>query len=159
MVSSRLPSTYLSYTRTSWEHTEIYKLWIDASDDQIRDHILSQEGSTQGAVDGGIFFNSAINETLQELNQMIMEFGGGVFVAIADDIIGCIKPEAVLPAFLLIEERFRTLNLELNYEKSTLFSNMQEILDNISLLQSEKLQEVQKTTEGVIILGTTYHCL
>ena len=90
---------------------------------------------------------------------MIMEFGGGVFVAIADDIIGCIKPEAVLPAFLLIEERFRTLNLELNYEKSTLFSNMQEILDNISLLQSEKLQEVQKTTEGVIILGTTYHCL
>ena len=29
------------------------KLWIDASDDQIRDYILSQEGSTQGAVDGG----------------------------------------------------------------------------------------------------------
>jgi len=43
------------------------KLWVNASDDQIRDFILSQEGSTQGAVDGGIFFNIAINETIQEL--------------------------------------------------------------------------------------------
>jgi len=40
------------------------KLWVDASDDQIRDYTLSQEGSTQGAVDGGIFFINAINETL-----------------------------------------------------------------------------------------------
>ena len=39
-----------------------------------------------------------------------MELGGGVYVAIADDIICCIKPEAVLPAFMLIEERFRTRN-------------------------------------------------
>jgi len=84
-----------------------------------------------------------------------MELGGGTFVAIADDIIGGIKHEAVLPAFLLIEERFRTLHLELNYEKSTLFSNKEEVLDNISFSQSEKLQEVQKITEGIIILGTT----
>ena len=35
---------------------------MDATDEQIRDHILSQEGSTQGAVDGGIFFITAIND-------------------------------------------------------------------------------------------------
>ena len=105
------------------------KLWINATDDQIREYILSQEGSTQGAVDGGIFFNNAINDTLHELNKLVLELGGGVFVAIVDDIIGCIKPEAVLPAFKLIEERFSTLNLELNYDKSTLFLNKQETLE------------------------------
>jgi hypothetical protein len=53
------------------------KLWINASDDQIRDHLMSQEGSTQGAVDGGIFFNCAINETIQELNELVLQLGGG----------------------------------------------------------------------------------
>ena len=112
------------------------KLWVNASDDQIRDFILSQEGSTQGAVDGGIFFNCAINEIIQELNKLVLELGGGVFVAIADDIIGCIKPEAVPPAFQIIEQRFRTLNLQLNNEKSTIFSNYQETINMVEFDKS-----------------------
>ena len=76
-------------------------------------------------------------------------------MAIADDIIECIKPDAVLPAFKIIEERFLTLNLKLNYEKSTLFSNNQETIDMINFNHSETLHEVKTTTEGLIVLGTT----
>ena len=131
------------------------KLWVNASDDQIRDFILSQEGSTQGAVDGGIFFNNAINETIQELNELVLQLGGGVFVAIADDIIGCIKPEAVLPAFQIIEQRFQILNLQLSYEKSTIFSNNQEVINKIEFDKSSTLQRVKITTEGIILLGSS----
>ena len=131
------------------------KLWVNASDDQIRDFILSQEGSTQGAVDGGIFFNCAINEIIQELNKLVLQTGGGVFVAIADDIIGCIKPEAVLPAFQIIEERFRTLNLQLNYEKSTIFANDQETINKVEFDKSATLQKVRTTTEGIVLLGSS----
>ena len=129
------------------------KLWVNASDDQIRDFILSQEGSTQGAVDGGIFFNCAINETIQELNKLVMQLGGGVFVAIADDIVGCIKPEALLPAFQVIEQRFRTLNLQLNYEKSTIFSNNQEIIDMIEFEKSTKSQNYYRRDNLVGIIN------
>ena len=128
---------------------------MDASDDQIRDHILSQEGSTQGAVDSGIFFNMGINETLRELNQLVKNSGGGTFVAIADDIIGCIKPQDVLPAFLLIEEKFSKLNLALNYDKSTLFSNSEDIHNSIPFAQSESLQLVKRTTRGIVIFGAS----
>ena len=131
------------------------KLWVNASDDQIRDFIFSQEGSTQGAVDGGIFFNCAINETIQEVNKLVLQLGGGVFVAIADDIIGCIKPEAVLPAFQIIEQRFKTLNLQLNYEKSTIFSDNQESIDMIEFEKFTTLQRVKTSTEGIILLGST----
>ena len=131
------------------------KLWVNSSDDQIRDFILSQEGSTQGAVDGGIFSNCAINEIIQELNKLVLQLGGGVFVAIADDIVGCIKPEAVLPAFQIIEQRFKALNLQLNYEKSTIFSNSQEIIDMIEFEKSTTLQRVKTTTEGIILLGSS----
>ena len=131
------------------------KLWVDATDDQIRDYILSQEGSTQGAVDGGIFFNMAINETLRELNQLVKNSGGGTFVAIADDIIGCIKPQDVLPTFLLIEEKIRKLNLAINYDKSTLFSNSEDVFNSISSAQSESLQLVKRTTRGIVILGAS----
>jgi hypothetical protein len=75
----------------------------------------------------------AINEILKELNQLVKNSGGGAFVAIADDIIGCIKPQDVLPSFVLIEEKFRKLNLVLNYEKSTLFSNSEDTLNLIPL--------------------------
>ena len=43
------------------------------------------------------------------LNKLILQLGGGVFVAVADDIIGCIKPEAVLPAFQIIKTDFTLL--------------------------------------------------
>ena len=95
----------------------------------------------------------AINETLRELNQLVKTSGGGTFVAIADDIIGCLKPQDVLPAFLLIEEKFRKLNLALNYDKSTLFSNSEDVLNSIPFAQSESLQLVKRTTRGIIILG------
>ena len=151
-IAQHLPQLFTFILRP---YRNMNKLWIDATDDQIRDFILSQEGSNQGALDGGIFFNNANIETIQELNKLVMQFGGGVFVAIADGIIGCIKPEAVPPTFKIIEERFLTLNLKLNYEKSTLFSNKQEILNMIGFAQSETLQEVKTTTEGLVILGTT----
>ena len=127
---------------------------MDATDDQIRDHILSQEGSTQGAVDGGVFFNIAINDTIRELNSLVKNSGGGTFVAIADDIIGCIKPEDVLPAFQLIEERFSKLNLGLNYNKSTLFSDSIETINKIDFALSPGLQLVQQTTRGITIGST-----
>ena len=103
-IAQHLPQLYIFILRT---YRIMNKLWINVTDDQIRDYILSQEGSTQDAVDGGIFFNNAINETLQELNKLVLELGGGVFIAIADDIFGCIKPEAVFPAFMFIEKKIQ----------------------------------------------------
>ena len=111
--------------------------------------ILSQEGSTQGAVDGGVFFNMAINDTIRELNNLVKNSGGGTFVAIVDDIIGCIRPEDVLPAFALIEERFSILNLSLNYDKSTLFSDRLNTIKKIDFAPSPGLQLVQRTTRGI----------
>ena len=150
-IAQHLPQLYTYILRT---YRNMNKLWINASDDQIRDQLLSQEGSTQGAVDGGIFFNCAINEIIQELNELVLQLGGGVFVAIADDIVGCIKPEAVLPAFQIIEQRFRNHNLQLNYEKSTIFSNNQETIETIEFDKSTTLQRVKITTEGIILLGS-----
>ena len=75
-------------------------------------------------------------------------------MAIADDIVGCIKPEALLPAFQIIEQRFLNLNLQLNYEKSTIFSNTQEVIDMIEFDKSTTLQKVKTTTEGIILLGS-----
>jgi hypothetical protein len=150
-IAQHIPQLYTYILRT---YRNMNKLWVNATDDQIRDHLLSQEGSTQGAVDGGIFFNCAINETIQELNELVLQLGGGVFVAIADDIVGCIKPEALLPAFQIIEHRFRNLNLQLNYEKSTIFSNNQETIDMIAFDESTTLQRVKVTTEGIILLGS-----
>ena len=92
---------------------------------------------------------------IQELNKLALQMGGGVFVAIADDIIGCIKPEAVLPAFQIIEQRFRTLNLQLNYEKSTIFSNDQETINKVEFKKSATLQKVRTTTEGIVLLGSS----
>ncbi len=77
-----------------------------------------------------------------------------MFVVIADDIIGCIKPEAVLPAFQIIEQRFRTLNLQLNHEKSTIFSNLQETINMVEFDKSVTLQKVKTTTDGIILLGS-----
>ena len=57
-IAQHLPQLYTFILRT---YRNMNKLWVNASDDQIRDFILSQEGSTQGTVDGGIFFNNAIN--------------------------------------------------------------------------------------------------
>ena len=68
-IAQHLPQLYTYILRT---YRNMNKLWINASDDQIRDHLMSQEGSTQGAVDGGIFFNCAINETIQELNELVL---------------------------------------------------------------------------------------
>lgn len=135
-IAQHLPQLYTCILRT---YRNMNKMWINATDDQIREYILRQEGSTQGAVDGGIFFNNAINDVLHELNKLVLQLGGGTFVAIADDIIGCIKPEAGLPAFQLIEDRFSVLNLQINYEKSTLFLNNQHTLD----MQSQSLSEVR----------------
>jgi len=94
-------------------------------------------------------------QSTRQIKPLFKLFGGGIFVAIADDIIGCIKPEAVLPAFRVIEERFLTLNLQLNYEKSTIFSNSQDTINMINFTQSVTLQKVRTTTEGLVLLGST----
>ena len=73
-IAQHIPQLYTYILRT---YRNMNKLWVNATDDQIRDHLLSQEGSTQGAVDGGIFFNCAINETIQELNELVLQLGGG----------------------------------------------------------------------------------
>jgi hypothetical protein len=151
-IARHLPQLYTYIFRT---YRSKNKLWVDATDEQIRDHILSQEGSTQGAVDGGVFFNMAINDTIKEINNLIKNSGGGTFVAIADDIIGCIKPEDVLSVFTLIEERFSKLNLSLNYVKSTLFSDSIDTINKVDFASSPSLQLVQRTTRGIVILGST----
>jgi len=74
-IAQHLPQLYTYILRT---YRNMNKLWVNASDDQIRDFILSQEGSTQGTVDGGIFFNctinETINETIQELNRLVLHW-------------------------------------------------------------------------------------
>ena len=151
-IAQHLPQLYTYILRT---YRNKNMLWVDASDEQIRNHILTQEESTQSALDGGIFFNIAINDTIWELNDLVKRSDGGTFIAIADGIIGCIKPEDILPAFQLIEERFSKLKLELNYKKSTLFSHNIEDLNAINFDPSIGLQLVQRTTRGITILGST----
>lgn len=47
-IARHLPQLYTNIFRT---YRIKNKLWVDATDEQIQDHILSQEGSTQRAVD------------------------------------------------------------------------------------------------------------
>ena len=90
--------------------------------------------------------------SVREINSLVKGSGGGTFIAIADDIIGCIKPEDALSAFQLIEERFSKLNLELNYKKTTLFSDNIDAINSIKFAHSAGLQLVQRTTIGITIL-------
>ena len=90
-------------------------------------------------------------------NLLVLQLGG-VFVAIADDIIGCIKPEAVLPAFQMkSSNRDSKLSIysSLNYEKSTIFSNNQETINMIEFDKSATLQRVKTTTGGIVLLGSS----
>ena len=61
---------------------------MDGPDEQVREPIMGQEGSTQRAVDGGVFFNMEMSHVLKEVKE-----GAGAIAAIADDIVGCVTLE------------------------------------------------------------------
>ena len=44
---------------------------MDGPEETTRQPIKGHEGSTQGAVDGGTFFNMAINHVLKEANDVL----------------------------------------------------------------------------------------
>ena len=84
-IAQALPGLYTYANRT---YKLKNKLWMDGPDEQVRELIPSQEGSTQGVVDGGVFFNTTSSHVLKEVNDVLVAEGVGAFVAIADDIVG-----------------------------------------------------------------------
>lgn len=79
-ISSLYTYSYRTYSLKN-------KLWMDGPDEQTREPISSEEGSTQGAVDGGVFFNTALNHVLKEVNTTLEANQAGAFVAIGGDIV------------------------------------------------------------------------
>ena len=89
-IAQAIPSLY-TYTYRMYSLKN--KLWMDGPNEQTREPISSEEGFTQGAVDGGVFFNTALNHVLKEANSVLQVECAGACVAIADDIVGCVTPQ------------------------------------------------------------------
>lgn len=64
-VAQAFPGLY-SYIINTYRRKN--KLRMEPIDEQIRESIPSEEVSTKGAVDGGVFFNVAIYYVLKEIN-------------------------------------------------------------------------------------------
>ena len=117
-----------------------------------RTHIIAGEGSPQGAVDGSFFFTLAIDYILIKMNGLIKTNGGGVFVAISDDITGKGKPKAVALAVIYTLQQFAKLGLNVNIRKSTIYSQHHHIIDEVLSVQ-DMPQDWKTTTSGIKLLG------
>ena len=84
-IAQPLPGVY-TYANCAYRRTNT--LWLEGPDEQTREPIEGQEGSTQGAVDGGVFFNVAMNHALKEMNAALALGKDGTMIAIADKYCG-----------------------------------------------------------------------
>ena len=119
-IAQSLPGVY-TYANCTYKRSNT--LWLENPEDQIREPIQGQEGSTQGAVDGAIFFNTAMNHVLRETNAALSPGGDGTMVAIADDIVGCVTPHMARQVLDIVVQRFHSLRLSLNYKKCHIFAD------------------------------------
>jgi hypothetical protein len=129
-----------------------HKLWMNVPDEQLRTHIIAGEGSPQGAVDGSFFFTLAINYILVKMNGLVKENGGGVFVAISDDVTGKGNPTAIAISVIYMLQQFAKLGLTVNITKSTIYSQHQHIIDELLRVQ-DMPQDWKTTTSGFKLLG------
>lgn len=107
---------------------------MESQDEQIREPIPSEEGSTQGAVDGEVFFNVALNHVLKDVNAELVQDKDGAFVAIANYIVGCIKPTRLREFFA----RFEALNLQINYRKCHILADSEQVLQQNNKIITSK---------------------
>ena len=152
-IAQSIPSLYTYAYRT---YSLKNKLWMDGPNEQTREPISSEEGSTQGAVNGGVFFNTALNHVLKEVNSVLQEEHAGAFVAIAaDDVVGCVTPQMARQVLdiNIITQRFRSLNLRINYDKCVILADSQTLLDRIDYADNPALSRIKTTTEGIKLLG------
>ena len=149
-IAQSLPSLY-TYTNRSYSLKN--KLWMDGPDEQTREPIPSEERSTQGAVDGGVFFNTALNHVLKEVNSTLEVGRTGAFEAIKDDIVGCVTPEMARRVLDIITQRFNSLNLRINYDKCVILADSQTLLDRVDCVDDPSLSRIKTTTEGIKLLG------
>ena len=101
-IAQSIPSLYTYAYKT---YSLKNKLWMDGPSEQTREPITSEKGSTQGAVDGGVFFNTALNHALKEANAVLQGEHTGAFVAIADDVVGCVTPHMARQVLDIITQR------------------------------------------------------
>ena len=141
------------YTYASCTYRRNNTLWLESPEEQTREPIQGQEGSTQGAVDGRLFFNTAMNHVLKELNAVLVPGSDGAMMAIADDIVGCVTPQMARQVLDIVVQRFHSLYLKLNYEKCHIFADTPELLRRVDLSGNPNLASIKTTHEGVIVLG------
>ena len=126
---------------------------MDGPGEATRQPIKAQEGSTQGAVDGGTFFNMAINHALKEANAALEPGRDGAMVAIADDIVGCVTPTLARQVLDIVTQRFQTLRLKINYDKCWVLADTTELLQQVDLSGNPELERIKTTLEGIKVLG------
>ena len=131
-IAQSLPGLY-TYANCIYRRKNT--LWMDGPDEQLCKPIKGQEGSTQGAVGGGVFFNTAMNHVLKKVNAILAAEGAGTVVAIADDIVGRVTPQMVRRVLDIVTERFRTLHLSINYDKCYIHADAPDLLQQLDLLQ------------------------
>ena len=149
-IAQLLPGVY-TYANCTYRRSNT--LWLESPEEQTREPIQGQEGSTQGAVDGALFFNTAMNHVLKETNAVLSPGSDGTMVAIADDIVGCVTPQMARQVLDIVVQRFHSLRLKLNYEKCHIFADTPELLRRVDLSGNPNLASIKTTHEGVIILG------
>ena len=86
------------------------------------------------------------------MNEMIKLSGGGVFVAISDDITGKGEPTAVALAIIFMLQQFSKMGLTAHITKSTIYSKHQHIIDKV-LSTPGMPQGWKTTTTGIKLLG------
>ena len=149
-IAQSLPGVY-TYANCTYRRKNT--LWLESPEEQTRERIQGEEGSTQGAVDGALFFNTAMNHVLKETNAVLAPGSDGAMVAIADDIVGCVIPQMARRVLDIVVQRFNSLRLKLNYEKCHIFADTPELLRRVDLTGDTKLASIKTTQEGVIVLG------
>jgi len=77
----------------------------------------------------------------------------GAFVAIADDVVGCVIPHMARQVLDIITQRFRSLNLQINYDQCVILADSQTLLDQVDFRDDPALSRIKTTMEGIKLLG------
>ena len=146
-IAQALPEIY---THANQTYKRINKLWMDGPGEATRQPIKAQEGSTQGAVDGGTFFNMAMR--LKRQTWPLNQGGMGQWSPSRTTFLD-VTPTLARRVLDIVTQRFQTLRLKIINDKCWVLADTTELLQRVDLSGNPELERIKTTLEGIKVLG------